>query len=135
MYVEQILYKTCYNTLEMVFNDFNSYPEFREGLFTLIRDIIKHCTQGLFALDASRFDNMIKSINFAVKHTKPEICDLGLEALGNLTNLVVGADASTRNLFFQKYLVLILDETLHVMTEQTYISGFHEQAMILNMLF
>lgn len=99
-YVEKILYEACYNTLEMIFNDFNSYPEFREGLFTLIRDIIMHCTAGLFALDASRFDNMIKSINFAMKHTKPEICDLGLEAMGNLINLVSRADQNTKNMFF-----------------------------------
>lgn len=101
----------------------------------MIRDIIKYCTQGLFALDASRFDYMIKSINFALKHTKPEICELGLGAMGNLLQLVSGADQNTRNLFFQKYYILIMDETLYVMTEQTYISGFHEQGMILNVLF
>lgn len=134
-FVDQILYNLCYKTLEMIFNDFQSYPDFREGLFTLVRDIIKHCTVGLFKLEAARFDNMVKSINFAIKHTKPEICDLGLEAMYSLLTLVADADPNTRNQFFAAYFVLIFDETLFVMTEQTYIAGFHEQSQILNVLF
>jgi len=78
---------------------------------------------------------MLKFINFSIKHTKPSICDLGLEALANLINLVAGAEDHTRDLFYQKYLVLIFDEMLYVMTNSTYISGFHDQVIILSKLF
>lgn len=70
-----------------------------------------------------------------MKHTKSEICDLGLDSMLALLKLVGQADDQTRNQFFQKYFCLIFDETLYVMTEQTYVSGFHEQAQILNILF
>ena len=33
--------------VEMIMNDFIQYPEFREGFFKLVQNIIKHCTQGL----------------------------------------------------------------------------------------
>jgi len=99
MYVGKILKATCNNNSKMLSNDFNSYLEFGEGLITLISDIIKHCSQGLFALDASCFGGMILSRNFAARHAKPEICALGLEVLRNFI-LVSGKDAFTRNRIF-----------------------------------
>lgn len=117
----------------MVKDDFLTYPEFREGLFTLLRDIIKFSASGLFSLDASQFQNMIHSINFSMKHVKPEICDLGLEAMNELLKLVA-QEPSVRDQFFQQYFMLIFMDTLKVMTEQTYVSGFQQQATILQIM-
>ena len=40
----------CNTTLAMVKDDFLSQPEFREGFFSLVMNIIKHGTTGLFNL-------------------------------------------------------------------------------------
>jgi hypothetical protein len=84
-------------------------------LFTLLRDLIKHCPQGLFSLDASRFNNMILAINFSMKHSKSEICDLGLDAMNSLLKMIA-YDEAVRDSFFQRYFCLIFDETMHIMT-------------------
>jgi hypothetical protein len=47
-YLNQILANLCDTTLAIIKNDYISYPEFREGLFTLVENIVKHCTGGLF---------------------------------------------------------------------------------------
>ena len=43
-FLNQILYNLCETTLEMIKNDYINYPEFREGFFTLVGNIVKHCT-------------------------------------------------------------------------------------------
>ena len=39
-----VLDSLCKSTLEMIQNDFTSFPEFREGFFNLVHNIIKDCT-------------------------------------------------------------------------------------------
>ena len=43
-FLQSILYNLCQTTLEMIQNDYISFPEFREGFFTLVENIVKHCT-------------------------------------------------------------------------------------------
>jgi hypothetical protein len=39
----------------MIKDDFILFPEFREGCFKLVENIVKHCTAGLFNLAAEKF--------------------------------------------------------------------------------
>lgn len=50
-YLKQILFGLCQPTLEMIKNDFISFPEFREGFFMLVHNIIKNCTPGMIELE------------------------------------------------------------------------------------
>lgn len=47
-YLQQIIISLGDSTLIMIKDDFISHPEFREGCFTLVEEIVKHCTSGLF---------------------------------------------------------------------------------------
>ena len=71
----------CASTLAVVQSDFQLYPDFREGFFSLVMNVIKHCTQGLFSLDSEKFNNMILIVIFAMQHFKPELMDLGLQSM------------------------------------------------------
>lgn len=68
----------CASTLSVIQSEFQLYPDFRSGFFTLVMNIIKHCTQGLFNLEQSVFQNVIHIVIFAMQHEKPELMDLGL---------------------------------------------------------
>lgn len=57
----------------MIKDDYISFPEFREGFFSLVENIVKHCTGGLFQLEASKFQTIIYTILFAIKHEKLEV--------------------------------------------------------------
>ena len=48
--LSEIIKGLCNPTLEMVKNDFLSLPEFRDGFFSLVMNIIKHVSSGLFNL-------------------------------------------------------------------------------------
>ena len=54
-FLHSVLYNLCESTLQMIKDDFISYPEFREGFFSLVENIVKHCTAGLFELEADKF--------------------------------------------------------------------------------
>ena len=71
----------CASTLVVVQNEFQLYPDFREGFFTLVMNMVKHCTQGLFSLDQQTFHNVILIVIFAMQHEKPELMDLGLQSM------------------------------------------------------
>jgi len=36
------------STLEMIKDDFISFPEFREGFFRLVNNVISYCTESFF---------------------------------------------------------------------------------------
>lgn len=72
----------------MISQDLISYPEFRESFFTLVEKIVKHCTSGLFTLEFDKFNTIILTILFAIKHEKPEAMEIGLNTLHALNTLV-----------------------------------------------
>lgn len=43
-FLSPILIHLCQPTLQMIMNDLISFPEFREGFFKLVQNIIKYCT-------------------------------------------------------------------------------------------
>ncbi len=47
-FLQQILFNLCDTTLEIIKNDYISFPEFRESLFKLVESIVKYCASGLF---------------------------------------------------------------------------------------
>ena len=77
-FLPAILNALCSSTLNMISNDFLSYPEFREGFFVLIRNIISYCTQGLIQLDPANFSTIIDTVIFGAKHEKPEVMEVSL---------------------------------------------------------
>jgi len=88
-YLNVILFNLCDTTLAVIKNDYISYPEFREGLFKLVENIVKYCTGGMFELAGEKFETIILTILFATKHEKPELMEIGLETLHSLNALVV----------------------------------------------
>jgi len=54
-FLQTILYSLCETTLEMIKRDYQSYPEFREGFFTLVKNIIVFCIGGLFQMEGNHF--------------------------------------------------------------------------------
>lgn len=72
-FLNSVIYNLCDSTLQMIKDDYISYPEFREGFFSLVENIVKHCTAGLFELDGNKFETIILTILFAMKHEKPEV--------------------------------------------------------------
>lgn len=47
-FLTQILFNLCQSTLDMIKDDFLNYPDFREGFFKLLFNIVEYCTVGLF---------------------------------------------------------------------------------------
>lgn len=122
-YLHQIVIQLGESTLNMIKDDFVSYPEFREGCFKLVENVVKHCTAGLFQLSADKFQTVILTILFALKHEKPELMETGLETLHALNQLVV-TEPQVATIFYQNFYVLIIKDVLAVMTDYRHMSGF-----------
>ena len=114
-------------------HDLQLYPDFREGLFSLVMNVIKHCTQGLFGLDQSVFHNVMLIVMFAMQHEKPELMDLGLQSMHAMT-VLLREQPRLATEFYQVLFTQILRETLAVMIDYKHVSGFKMQAMILQEL-
>jgi exportin-1 len=50
-----VLDSLCQSTLGMIKGDFTSYPDFREGFFQLVHNVITYCTQSFLSLDTQNF--------------------------------------------------------------------------------
>ena len=76
-------------------------------------NIIKHCTNGLFALDSAAFQNIVMTVIFAMQHEKPELMELGLEAMNALI-CILKESPETATSFYQFFYSQILKENLAV---------------------
>lgn len=117
----------------MIQSDYVMYPEFREGLFKLVENIVKYCTEGLFQMPTDQFETIILTILFAIKHEKPELMEIGLETLFALNSLVATAP-QIANTFYRNFYLLIIRDIFTVMTDYRHMSGFKLQGQIIMQL-
>lgn len=129
-YLSSIINNLCHTTLQMIKNDYLTFPEFRESFFTLIEKIIKHCTAGLFSLGLSEIETFIHTVLFAIKHEKPELMDIGLNTLHAL-NMLVSSEQGVVTAFYKTFYTTIIRDTIAVMTDYRHMAGFKLQGLIL----
>ncbi len=117
----------------MIKDDYVTLPEFREGCFRLVEMIVKYCTDGLFQLSPEKFNIIILTILFAMKHEKPELMEIGLETMHSLNLLVVSAP-QIASIFYQNFYLVMIRDILTVMTDYRHMSGFKLQGLILQQM-
>ena len=117
----------------MIQSNFVSYPEFREPFFKLVHNIINHCTQGVFELDSQRFETIIHTVIFAMKHEKPEVMEIGLKSMWDLNDRV-STNPHVCTIFYQSFYTFIAEETFMVLSDCRHLSGFKLQCQILQQL-
>jgi hypothetical protein len=122
-YLQHIVINLIESTLNMIKDDYVSVPEFREGCLKLVEMTVKHCIDGLFKLSPDKFNIIILTILFAMKHEKPEFMEIGLETLHALNLFVVSAP-QIASIFYQSFYLLIIRDILTVMTDYRHVSGF-----------
>ena len=96
-------------------------------------NIIKHCTNGLFALNSNDFQNIVLTVVFSMQHEKPELMELGLESMHALICILKESPETATN-FYQFFSAQIMKETLAVMVDYRHMSGFKQQAQIIQLL-
>jgi exportin-1 len=120
----------CNSTLSMVQNDFTSRPEYRDGFFSLVTNIIKHGTAAFFNLPHQLFQQMVNTVLFAMQHEKPETMDLGLQGMHALL-VVVRHNTQITSSFYEFFYMQILKEILKLLTDYRHQSGFKLHCHIL----
>ena len=129
-YLFHIVVNLVESTLNMIKDDYISQPEFREGCFKLVQMIVKYCTEGLFNLPTDKFNTVILTVLFSIKHEKPELMEIGLETMHNL-NLLVVSVPHIASIFYQNFYLLMIRDILTVMTDYRHVSGFKLLGLLL----
>jgi hypothetical protein len=64
-----------------------------------------------------------------MQHVKPELMEIGLEAMHALLE-ILSSEPQTATIFYQNFYLLILRDTINVITDYQHMSGFKLQGMI-----
>jgi exportin-1 len=132
--VPEIIRNLFESTLQMINQNFTDYTDFRRGFFTLCKNIVFYCVEGLYISSETMFQIFIDSIIWAFKHEQPELAELGLSAMSELITQV-SFKFDVCNPFFKTYFMPILQDTFYVLTDGTHKGGFQIQIEILKKLF
>ncbi|ORY88611.1 CRM1 C terminal-domain-containing protein [Leucosporidium creatinivorum] len=122
-------------TLQMIQEDFTSYPEHRVAFYRLIRAINVQCFEALLAIPPQQFKLVMDSVVWATKHHLRDIADLGLHITVELIDNIVMAGPTTSNGFFQAYFLSILENCFFILTDADHKSGFKSTSIVLARLF
>lgn len=118
-------------TIEMIRNDFSSFPEHREKFYNFLDACVKYCFEYLFSLNADLFNTFIQSLLWAIKHEHPSVADHGLKITHMfLYNLIV-KKREYLDEFCKAFYYIILNEILKTLTDSFHKSGFQYQTIIL----
>jgi hypothetical protein len=78
------------------------HPEFRDGVFRLVMNIIKHCSSGLFSQTSETFQYIISTVLFAMAHETPDLMELGNESMHALC-CTLAESPSVATIFYKHF--------------------------------
>ncbi|RCH87432.1 Karyopherin transporter, partial [Rhizopus stolonifer] len=115
----QVIFEATFEpTLNMITKDFAEYPEHRNGFYSMLRAINRHCFPALLELAPAQFKLFIDSVVWGFKHTMRDIADIGLEICGELIDNISRTDAAVAGAFYQSYFLNILQDIFFVLTDR-----------------
>ena len=129
----------CVSTLQLIKNDFQSFPEHRMNFFILLKSLISNSFESLFRAQNLSFNkDVIDTITFAVNHNTPQISETGLETLFILIQKVINVGViDLQNIidpFFSNYFIIIFNDVFNTMTDGFHQSGFKLQVKVIQLL-
>ena len=138
-YIVSIWNYLCIFTLNMIKNDFQSFPEHRMNFFILLKSLITNAFEAIFQVQQSGFNkDIIDAISWAIRHNTPNMSETGLETmlilLNNIskTKIINGVDIV--NPFYKAYYFNIFNDIFGTMTDFFHQSGLKLQIQILQIL-
>ena len=129
----------CVHTIELIKNDFQSFPEHRMNFFILLKSLISNSFESLFRAQNLSFNKeVIDTITFAINHNTPSMSETGLETLLILLQKVISVgNIDYQNIidpFFSNYFYIIFNDVFNTMTDGFHQSGFKLQVKIIQIL-
>ena len=129
----------CIPTIELIKNDFQSFPEHRMNFFILLKSLISNSFESLFRAQNLSFNKeVIDTITFAINHNTPSMSETGLETLIILLEKVISVvNIDLQNIvdpFFSNYFYIIFNDVFNTMTDGFHQSGFKLQVKVIQIL-
>ena len=129
----------CFPTIELIKNDFQSFPEHRMNFFILLKSLISNSFESLFRAQNLTFNKeVIDTITFAINHNTPSMSETGLETLLILLEKVISVgNIDLQNIidpFFANYFYIIFNDVFNTMTDGFHQSGFKLQVKVIQIL-
>ena len=129
----------CETTLQLIKNDFQSFPEHRMNFFILLKSLISNSFESLLRAQNLEFNKyVIDTITFAINHNAPQMSETGLETLLILLQKVINVGViDYHNIidpFFSSYFIIIFNDVFNTMTDGFHQNGFKLQVKVIQLL-
>jgi exportin-1 len=138
-YISTIWNSLCIYTLNMIKNDFQSFPEHRMNFFILLKSLISNAFDSIFKIQQNNFNkDIIDAILWAIKHETPIMYETGLETMKILIEKIATVKMvngiNICDLFFGAYYFSIFIDVFVAMTDSFHKNGFKLQVEIIQLL-
>ena len=127
------------STIQLIKNDYESFPEHRMNFFILLKSLISNSFESLFRAQNLNFNkDVIDTITFAINHNTPSMSETGLETLLILLNKVISVkNIDLQNIvdpFFYNYFFILFNDVFNTMTDGFHQNGFKLQVKVIQIL-
>ena len=127
------------STIQLIKNDYESFPEHRLNFFILLKSLISNSFESLFRAQNLTFNkDVIDTITFAINHNTPSMSETGLETLIILLQKVISVkNIDLQNIvdpFFSNYFFILFTDVFSTMTDGFHQSGFKLQVKVIQIL-
>uniref|UniRef100_A0A7S2SV89 Exportin-1 n=1 Tax=Rhizochromulina marina TaxID=1034831 RepID=A0A7S2SV89_9STRA len=128
--VQHIMEALFQCTLEMIVGNFEDFPDIRLQFFQLLRSINQHSFGSLFSVPPEQQKLVVDSVAWAIRHTERNIAETGLDILYELLQNVERHPQMAQE-FYRGFLLELIKEVFHVMTDRLHKNGFKMHSTLL----
>ena len=122
-------------TLDMIKNDFTTFPEHRTTFYTLLLSITTHCFGAFASLTEQQFEMVIQAIIWGFQHPIRNVAEISLKIMLELFTKVMDTPQEFAQQFFGKFYITVLEALFMVVVDSLHYSELDQHSMILSRMF
>ncbi|EGD72699.1 nuclear export factor CRM1 [Salpingoeca rosetta] len=120
-------------TVDMIKEDFETFPEFRRPFFAWLGAVV-NCTTDVFSdLSPEQFKTVLDAIIWGCRHPQRDVAECSLKVLRNL--MTAAGSATFKQLFFQNFFLEVLQQILLIATDPQYAANMVQHTALLSQMF
>eukprot|EP00043_Microstomoeca_roanoka_P007734 m.74794 g.74794 ORF g.74794 m.74794 type:complete len:1091 (+) comp13950_c3_seq3:137-3409(+) len=120
-------------TLDMIKEDFESFPEFRKPFFSWLGSVVTSVFSIFGELQPPQWKMVIDAIIWGCRHPQRDVAEVALRVMKDLFSTVVVAPF--RQFFFQNFMLELLQQLILIATDPQYASSMVMHSGLLAQMF
>ena len=122
-------------TLQMITQDFETFPEHRVAFYNLLKGLLEHCFAAFVDMAPAQWKKVVHAIFWGFRHPIRSVAETSLKILLNMLKSIASTPSAFSQQFMKEFYLEIMTNVFMVAVDSMHYSEMRDHAEVLSFMF